>query len=225
MKEEVNEEVYIDLLKRHICTAVENADNCKSKLPIEVLEMEGMSGRKTRHLYNNICDLSFARYLEVGTFKGSSFISAFYRNVVDCICIDNWSQFGGKSEFEENMVKFSAGILRSYKVIDQDCWTVNKEQLETPIDIFLYDGAHTYEDHKKAIVHFAPFLSKVSIIMVDDWMCDWADVRKGTMDGIKESRLEIMFQYNIGLSLQDGFHQEGDTFWNGCGILLCRKQS
>jgi hypothetical protein len=221
----MKEEVYIELLKRHICKAVADADECKSKLPAEVLDIEGMSGRKTRHLYNNICDLPNAKYLEVGTYKGSSFVSAFYRNMLDCYCIDNWSQFGGKKDFENNINMFSRHVLRSIKVVDQDCWTVQKDDLVGPIDIFLYDGAHTYEDHKKAITHFAPFLSKISIIMVDDWMCDWADVKKGTMDGIQESGLEILFQYNIGLSIPHEYHQDGDTFWNGCGILLCKKQT
>lgn len=222
---ELNEEVYIELLKRHICNAVKNADDCKSKLPADVLELEGMSGKKTRHLYNNICDLPNATYLEVGTYKGSSLISAYYRNIVNCVCVDNWCQFGGKEDFEKNMDEFSGNAMGSIKVLDQDCWTVRNTDIPSHIDIFLYDGPHTYEDHKKAIKHFAPLLSKISIIMIDDWMCDWVDVKKGTMDGVKESGLEILFQYNIGLTIPNEFHQDGDTFWNGCGILLCRKNT
>ena len=219
----VNEEVYVELLKRHICKAVADADDCKSKLPMEILEIEGMSGRKTRHLYNNICDLPNATYFEVGSYKGSTLISAFYRNIVNCYCVDNWSQFGGKEDFDKNIATFSKNVSGSVKVFDQDCWTLTKGDIPNPIDIFLYDGAHTYEDHKRAITHFAPFLSKISIVVVDDWMCDWVDVRKGTLDGIRESGLEIVFQYNIGLSMPYAFHQDGDTFWNGCGVLLCRR--
>ena len=29
--------------------------------------MEGMSGKKPRHFYNNVCSMNDARYLEIGT--------------------------------------------------------------------------------------------------------------------------------------------------------------
>ncbi len=217
------EEIYIELLKKHICEAVDDADKCKSRLPIGILELDGMSGRKTRHLYNNICNLPKATYCEIGTYKGSSLISAFYGNDINCYCVDNWSQFGGKEDFEKNLEQFASFIKEKVAVLDQDCWTIEKANLPTPIDIFLYDGEHTYEAHKTAITHFAPFLADISIIMVDDWMCDWAGVKRGTMDGIVESGLEILFHFNIGLSIPNEYHQDGDTFWNGCGIFLCRK--
>jgi hypothetical protein len=88
----------------------------------------------------------------------------------------------------------------------------------------MYDGAHTYEQQKKAITYFEPFLAEYSIILIDDWKCDWAEVRKGTLDGLQESGLQILYKEEIGLINTNDFHQSGDTFWNGCGIFLCHKQ-
>lgn len=64
----------LDYLINHTKTAIKNAYNNFSSLPESVLEMEGMSGKKTRHLYNNICNIDNKVYLEIGPWKGSSFI-------------------------------------------------------------------------------------------------------------------------------------------------------
>tara|TARA_B110000285_G_C14801575_1_gene457730 strand:- start:200 stop:505 length:306 start_codon:yes stop_codon:yes gene_type:complete len=94
-------------------------------------------------------------------------------------------------------------------VIDKDCWDVTT--LDKPIDVFLYDGAHNYEDQKKAITHFYKLFSDNVIIMVDDWTCDWVDVKRGTMDGIK-----VHYSNEINLVNTQHHHTGGDTFWNGC---------
>ena len=49
------------------------------------MNIQGFSGAKTRHLYNNLCsfrkpDGSETEYLEIGTFAGSTFVSALYGN-------------------------------------------------------------------------------------------------------------------------------------------------
>ena len=65
---------------KHIETALQNAENYISNIDKEILEMKGMSGIKTRHFYNNICSMQDSRYLEIGTWKGSSFCSAMSNN-------------------------------------------------------------------------------------------------------------------------------------------------
>lgn len=212
------------LLIEHIQASVNNAFNNVSKLTDDVLALEGMSGNKTRHLYNNICNLPNKTYLEVGAYKGSSFISALYDNNIQGICIDNWSEFGGKDDFFNNLNTHATHLPQPITVIDQDCWTITKDEIPCPIDILMYDGAHTYEQQKRAITYFEPFLAEYSIILIDDWKCDWAEVRKGTLDGLQESGLQILYKEEIGLVNTNDFHQGGDTFWNGCGIFLCHKQ-
>ncbi len=54
-----------ETLKQHARNAVDAAFADASPLPEAVLAMEGMSGRKTRHLYNAMCALPGATYLEV----------------------------------------------------------------------------------------------------------------------------------------------------------------
>ena len=80
-----------ELLINHVNECFVNSDRNESKLSADILSMEGMSGTKTRHLYNNICSLSGANYLEIGVFRGSTFCSAIYGNNIKATGIDNWS--------------------------------------------------------------------------------------------------------------------------------------
>lgn len=66
--------------KNIISIAFENAENKISKITEEIIKMEGMSGTKTRHFYNNLLNTEDARYLEIGSWKGSSVCSAMCGN-------------------------------------------------------------------------------------------------------------------------------------------------
>jgi len=210
-------------LVSHVCRSVANAYAESTTLPADIVALEGMSGRKTRHLYNSLCSIPGMRYLEVGSWKGSTLVSALYNNP-ECraYCVDNWSEFGGpRGEFHAVV----NAHLRNPQltVLDKDCWTVTKADVPEPIDVFVYDGAHTYEDQRRAITHFAPFLAKHSVILVDDWMCHWADVQRGTLDGIHEAPLKVLLSIQIPLVGTNQYHAASDTFWNGCGIFVVER--
>ena len=211
-------------LVAHTAVSIERAFHNKSNLTPEILMMDGMSGHKTRHLYNNICNLEGATYLEIGTWKGSSFISAMYKNTNTLgISVDNWTEFGNpREEFHANVRRFlSPG--QPLMLYDKDCWTLTKNHIPKSIDIFMFDGAHNYEEQKKAITYYCQYFSKYVIIMIDDWICDWVDVKRGTMDGFRESNLKILYQHEIGLVNAPTHSMGGDTFWNGCGIFVCER--
>jgi hypothetical protein len=207
----------------HVKKSIKNAYENKSKLPEMILEMEGMSGRKTRHLYNNLCSAGYKNYLEVGTWKGSSFISAMYKNNVTGYCVDNWSEFNGpKNEFYSNLKTFLSN--EEYHTHDKDSWLVTKQDVPCPIDIFLYDGDHSAEAHKKAITYFHTFLSKYAIIIIDDWcLVDFPYIKQVTMDGFRESNLTIHYTHEIPLVNTTQYSQKGNTFWNGCGIFVVER--
>ena len=47
-----------DFFINHITNSISNAEQYKSKLPLELLSMNGMSGKKTRHFYNNMGEMN-----------------------------------------------------------------------------------------------------------------------------------------------------------------------
>src|SRR5262245_31865440 len=68
-------------LSRNIKEAFAKALNNESEIDPGVLAMVGMSGRKYRHLINNLIrGLADASYLEVGCWTGSTLCSAVSRN-------------------------------------------------------------------------------------------------------------------------------------------------
>jgi hypothetical protein len=215
----------------HICESIFNARNENSNIDPntkegkEILQYKGYTGIKTRHFYNNICSkLKNVQYLEIGTWYGSSSISAIYKNQINALFIDNWSQFGGDSNiFIENIKKFE-GDSNCY-LIENDCWSVDLESLENKFNIYLYDGAHTEEDHYKSLKYYYPVLEDQFIFMIDDWC--WSEVREGTMRAIRDLGLKIHFKHEEFLNSDDltGMpnHKGKDTWWNGIGIFLLSK--
>jgi hypothetical protein len=213
-----------EFLIQHVNNAFNKSDNNESKLTNDILQIDGMSGIKTRHLYNNICSLEGANYLEVGTWKGSSFVSAIYGNKINSIAVDNWSEFNGpKDEFFSNVESLSPGI--DYNFIEKDSFKVKKEDFPEKygkVDIYLYDGCHEYESHKKAITHFQDLLSDICIIIVDDWRTDgvWERVQRGTYDGFRESGLIIHHKLERITQQENNGPSE---YWNGVGVFVCEK--
>lgn len=206
----------------HIENCISKADMGISKLTTDILQIEGFSGNKTRHLYNNICDIDNATYLEVGTYMGSSFISSMYKNNINGIAVDNWSEFNGpKIKCLNNIKKYLLGT-NNIKIIEKDFMELSFNDIGCLIDIYLYDGQHTYEAQKNAITYMQQFLSDLSIIIIDDFRRDqeWKQVVEGTMDGFEQSGLKILHKKSI-FSLQEANGR--NTYWNGCGIFLCQK--
>lgn len=212
-------------LINHAVRSIEMANSNSSKLTEEILNIDGMSGYKTRHLYNNLCSIDGLNYLEVGSWKGSSFVSSLFENKVNGVAIDNWSEFNGpKNEFLQNVNRFCKNS--SFKFIEKNCFDVTEDEVKSiygEIDIYLYDGAHDYLSHKMAITHYKKMLSKYSIIIIDDFRDDtihWAEVKRGTIDGISESNLKVRHSIEIITKQEESGKYE---YWNGFGLFVCEK--
>ncbi len=169
---------YIPIVEDSITKATQEISNMTK----EILEMEGMSGKYTRHFYNNLCSIPNAKYLEIGVWKGSSFCSALCNNnMSSCLAIDNWSEFGGpKDEFIKNLDKVKGN--NNVKFVEQDCFTISEEDraLLGKFNIFMYDGNHSEDAQYRALQHFLPCLEDEFIYIVDDW--NWEAVRAGNME-------------------------------------------
>jgi hypothetical protein len=216
----------VDALIAHVKQSVEAAMQSRSKLPRRVLDLEGMSGDKTRHLYNNLCSLPGVNYLEIGTWKGSSFVSAVYGNdlIGSAFCVDDWSEFdSGRRDLQANIDQFLPDSKEKINVVEKDCWTLTEKDVPVPIDVYLYDGHHSYASQKRAITDMVPFLADCAVVIVDDWYCDWVDVKKGTLDGLVESGLHVHYEVELPSTPVTAFHQRGDNFWNGCAVFVCEK--
>lgn len=173
------------------------------KLPNFVLGMDGMSGRKYRSFINNLISLMpDARYLEVGSWAGSTACSAMYGNKAKITCVDNWSQFGGpRGQFLEN-VKLCSNKDINFNLIESDFREINYSRLEK-YNVYLFDGPHSRQDQRDGIVLAKPCFDKELIFIVDDW--NMTEVREGTFSGIEASGLSLNYCMEIR-STQNGLH-------------------
>jgi len=215
-------ELFIDL-KQHIETAFEMAENKRSKITDELIQMEGMTGTKTRHFYNNLLNRPDARYLEIGTWKGSSVCSAMCGNRARVLCIDNWSEFGGpKEDFLRNFNKYKGDNTANF--IESDCYKVDTTKLPK-FNIYLYDGNHTKDSHYNALVHYYNCLDDIFIFIVDDW--NWQAVRDGTYDSFKKLNLTRLYEKEIRLTQDDSHTPQplaSETWHNGIYVAILQKQ-
>ena len=212
----------MEIYKTLVETAFQNAENNISKITNDIINMEGMSGTKTRHFYNNLLNTKDARYLEIGTWKGSSVCSAMSGNEANVICIDNWSEFGGpKSDFLVNFEKFKGENEAFF--IENDCFKVDISVLPK-FNIFMYDGNHTNESHYKALLHYYNCLDDIFIFIVDDW--NWKDVRDGTINSIQKLNLKVLYEKEIRLTWNNSHTpqpQAKNTWWNGIYVAILQK--
>lgn len=209
----------MEIYKTLVETAFQNAENNISKITNDIINMEGMSGTKTRHFYNNLLNTEDARYLEIGTWKGSSVCSAMCGNKAKVICIDNWSEFGGpKTEFLANFEKFKGENDATF--IENDCYKVDVSVLPK-FNIYMYDGNHTTESHYNALLHYYDCLDDVFIYIVDDW--NWKDVRDGTFNSIQKLNLKILYEKEVRSNSELHWIIGKDTWWNGIYVAILQK--
>lgn len=205
----------------HIQFSIEQGLQLVSSLPSEVFKIDGMSSPKGRCFLNNLCSLPGTIYLEIGCWKGSTFVSALYGNqnsVVGAIGIDDWSQFTGPEKcFSTNCRNFLQQL--PYQFYSHDCFSKDPQEfIKTPVNIYFYDGGHSEEDQAQAFLFYNSVLDDVFIGVVDDW--NWEEVRAGTFRAFSELNYEILYEAalparKIGQDIED--------WWNGYYVAVIRK--
>jgi len=201
----------ISKVNKAIAAAIEG----ESKLTSDILSMDGMSSTRNRHLLNNLADNS--NYLEIGVWHGSTFISAIYKNNVNAYAIDNWSEFAdgcGSDVFLNNCKAFG---LSNFAFIEGDAFSIDLGLINHKINVYFYDGNHSWQSTAKALTYFYPVLEDEFIFIVDDF--GWAGVPNGVLHGIKECNFKIIDLWD--LELING--SDKDEWWNGLGIFILKK--
>lgn len=214
---------YAKLIK----SAYEKALKEESNLPDWILTLNGMSGKRYRHFVNNlIATVPDARYLEVGSWKGSTAMAAIYGNKVSAVCIDNWSQFGNvRAEFcnnaerctnDDTLLELHEGDFRDVNYAD-----IGKH------NVYFFDGPHEEEDQYDGLALALPALDDEFILIIDDW--NDPRPRDGTMRAIEELGIEV--RYSMEIRTSNGVdivyptpHVLENSLWhNGYYFAVCKK--
>lgn len=213
------------LLIHHVEKCIKMANIGQSNLSARVIKLAGMSSPKTRHLLNNLCTLPNTSYLEIGTWEGSTWISALYKNkktIAQAVAVDNWSEFGGEDKFNSNCTRYIPEI--DFTMYSSDCFQINLENAFTkPVNIYFYDGQHSLEAQEKAFTYYDKVLDDVFIAIVDDW--NWDFVREGTKSAFNKLNYEILYEKELPAVWNEEKQSfDLENWWNGLYIAVIKHQ-
>jgi hypothetical protein len=151
-------------------------------------------------------------YLNVGVWKGFTFLAGVLNRECTSIGVDNFSEFGGpKDEFLANY-ELHRHPRSTFHEMDYVEYLAKVH--DGPIGFYFYDGEHSYENQFKSLEIAEPFLSRNAIILVDD--TNHPPARNATLDFLKSRHR----QYEVVLD-QFTSIQGHPTFHNG--LMLLRR--
>ena len=197
--------------------AIAAAERRESKLSREALSVPGMASGKVRHLLNN---LAARRYLEVGVWKGATFVAACYgRRLESATAIDNFTGFqdepGGDERFLTNVSAMLPG--QPVKLHSMSFFDIPADELPQNIDVFFYDGDHRPEAQRQAIIHAWPTLADEAIILIDD--TNHPGVLEATRQGLAAVGANVLHEW----LLPARFNGDTEQWWNGLYVAAVRK--
>ena len=208
-----------------------------TKLPDEIKFMPGMSGKKYRYLLNNLISLTEdPRYLEIGSWTGSTVCSALYGNAAKAVCIDNWITFpeeeqvrkffntgNQKKTFEINTKKVITEKI-DFQFIESDFRKVNFNKLGK-FNIYCYDALHDRKSQYDGITIAQPALDNIFTLIVDDW--NLKEVRNGTLNAFSDLDIRIISKIEIKTTQNNTMpkllHSHYSEWHNGYFIAVCEK--
>jgi len=132
-------------------------------------------------------------YVEVGTLRGTSLISAMLGNSGAFVALDNWSMGDGSREtLDANLERF--GLAGRATILEGDAFETLRDLDLAPLRVgaYYYDNGHSYEQQVEGLRLIEPHLASPSLLVVDD--TDWERVERAVDDYLaaQERATEIL---------------------------------
>src|SRR3954468_15861286 len=157
-------------------------------------EVKGLARENNLALLNLAASLlpDGESYVEIGTFRGTSLISAMLGNEGrEFVAIDDFSfRDGTREQLKANLERFG---LPEPAVLEGDAFElVRGGALEgRRAGVYYYDNGHEYEQQLEALRMIEPYLAESALVIVDD--TDWDDVSRATRVWLDEQpRAELL---------------------------------
>ena len=197
----------------HVKNAFSAAEADNSKLDDSVLNINGVTGRKTRMFYNNLGNTSEPIVLiDVGTKNGSSTASFLKNNdnIKACV-IDDWTH-GGSSEELINTVNSSklTNIVSKPETVDIS--------LLPKANVVVYDNFYFDGELMRGIQKLSNVFADVCVLIVDDW----------NAIGVVQQTYSVLSSIDYTVVYENGVKTNYDseaaaTYWNGIGVFVLVK--
>ena len=185
--------------------------------------VSGLSSPRIDKLLNELGKISTA-YLEIGCLSGRTFSSTIAGNKLNAYAVDLWKEGVAaengsiditvtKDDFVRNILPYKGE--NKIKVFNCDFIDVDKSSIKN-IDLFLYDGDHSYESTKLAVEYFADTFAEECILIFDD--ANWDGVVNGAEAGIHKAGLTIQYEKKMLNGVEDE-----EMWWNGLYVVVVKK--
>jgi predicted O-methyltransferase YrrM len=147
-------------------------------------------------------------YVEVGTFRGTSLVSAALGNGGPFVALDNWSMGdGSREQLEANLERH--GVTAT--ILDGDAFETLRRGIPSPVGAYYYDNGHEYEQQLDGMRLAERYLASPALVIVDD--SDWERVARAVDDYVAaQRRITQILRF-------DGKDLGHPEWWEGMRVL------
>ena len=216
-------EDYIKLVEE----SIEKAKKLESNINEDLFKIKGMSTPESRCLLNNICGHKDVKtYLEIGAWCGSTATAAVCNNKqLTSYIVENFSESfyqvstENTAQILESNLKSVSEFTKDITLINSDCFKLNLDDIKESVDVYWYDGEHSKESQKQALLHYFDKMSNTFIFMVDDYNDD--HIQEGTQESLEilKDKCTVEKDWEL-LTAGNG----SPVWWNGLYISVITKK-
>ena len=210
---------YTDMTK-HVVDCI-----AKSGIPKVNINISGLTSSRVQTLLNSLASKCGA-YLEIGSYLGATASAVLYNNPIKAYLIDKWEEqiqpARDDIQTEANDYDTFVHNISSYvkssdvRIFKQDMLSVNLQEIDSKIDMFMYDGPHDAKSTADAIKYYWPALAREAILVFDD--ANWETVVEGVRNGLQEVEAQVVYE-----KMMLNSEENPREWWNGLYILVIRK--
>lgn len=149
------------------------------KFMTKAQSLKGLAGAGTAEAISETCKRMAAEtYLEVGIFQATNLLQVAENNPnTACWGVDNFSESFEESKLYPNLTTQELVTKRIADAGLKNCSILKEDFREffatyssmPPVDIYLYDGPHRYQDQVDGVELALPFLNDKAFVFVDDF--------------------------------------------------------
>lgn len=195
------------------------------KLPQELLDLQGASGKKYRLFINDLVrTLRQPHYLEIGSSTGSALCAAIYNNSVKVACIKKWNDPKTiKNLLFENIGRFSNSNV-NFTNVERDFLHVNYSKslrfnlikISSPLDVDCINILTS---------SLSQHIDDEFVFIIDDWNA--SAIREVTTNAIKDLSADCLYQIFIRTTQHDEYAKvtaQQSDWHNGVYAGVYRKR-
>lgn len=208
---------YSLFLKQAYQSSIEGTDSLNSHWK----SIGGMSGKKYRAFINSLIKLiPDPKYLEIGSYMGSTACAAISGNNLKATCIDNWSQFGGpKQAFIDNTNLCLSESQCELQLIEEDFRKIDYSSIGK-FNVYMFDGPHEDIDQYEGITMVQNALDDVYVLIVDDYNNE--SIRISSLKALEDLNSKILSSIEI-ITPYPGDRMETSNWHNGYFMAVIKK--